>query len=539
MGPPHPTGGSRVCVIGAGIAGLVTAKVLLEDGFEVSVFEKEASLGGVWAASRTYPGLHANNPRESYAFSDHPFQRTADDFPSAPQIRAYLESYAERFGVAARIRFGTQVVHVGRGEDGVHWEVAVRAAGRLERLEFDFVVVCNGVFSEPNVPRVSGVERFAGPVLHSSQVTDPELVTGRRVIVVGAGKSALDCATWAAREGSSCILAFRRAYWMVPRYLLGVVRMDWLMLNRFSEMLLTYYRQTRAEAFRHGPGGPVVRLWWRGLSRLLRRVQGITPLLVPDQPLPAGLEFIGVAHETYDLVRAGRIEPKRGAIRRFTGPTTVELETGETLEADLVVFATGWRQQVAFLDDDSRQRIEHDGGFRLYRLILPPDVPGLGFIGYNSSTASQLTAEVGAHWLSQVFRGELALPSVAEMDHDIERFRRWAAEVMPSRAGAFFVGPHLAHYLDELMDDIGLPPVRTRTFLAEYLTPLWATRYRTVGEERRRARSGVAHERRFYLSGRRALAALMVAALARRAVGSTYRRLLRLLAGPFTDRQRA
>ena len=48
---PHPTPGSRVCVIGAGIAGLVTAKVLLEDGFDVSVFEKEATLGGVWAPS--------------------------------------------------------------------------------------------------------------------------------------------------------------------------------------------------------------------------------------------------------------------------------------------------------------------------------------------------------------------------------------------------------------------------------------------------------------------------------------------------------
>ena len=59
----------RVCVIGAGISGLVTAKVFLADGFDVTVFEKEAELGGVWASTRTYPGLHANNPRETYAFA--------------------------------------------------------------------------------------------------------------------------------------------------------------------------------------------------------------------------------------------------------------------------------------------------------------------------------------------------------------------------------------------------------------------------------------------------------------------------------------
>ncbi len=64
--------GQRVCVLGAGIAGLVTAKVLRDDGFEVSVFEKKPNIGGVWAPSRTYPELRTNTPREMYEFSDFP-----------------------------------------------------------------------------------------------------------------------------------------------------------------------------------------------------------------------------------------------------------------------------------------------------------------------------------------------------------------------------------------------------------------------------------------------------------------------------------
>jgi len=90
----------RVCVIGAGISGLVTAKVLLEDGFDPLVFEKDAALGGVWSPSRTYPGLCANNTRDTYAFSDHPYPPTAGMFPSAEQVRDYLGSYADRFGCA-------------------------------------------------------------------------------------------------------------------------------------------------------------------------------------------------------------------------------------------------------------------------------------------------------------------------------------------------------------------------------------------------------------------------------------------------------
>src|SRR5881397_2152962 len=115
-----------VCVIGAGISGLVTAKVLAGDGFEVVVFEKASMLGGVWAASRTYPGLRTNNPRDTYAFSDHPFPRTAGDFPSAAEMRAYLQSYAERFDLLSRIRVGAEVVKV--AQHGGVWKVTVRAA---------------------------------------------------------------------------------------------------------------------------------------------------------------------------------------------------------------------------------------------------------------------------------------------------------------------------------------------------------------------------------------------------------------------------
>src|SRR5215207_8752689 len=105
---------NRVGVIGAGIAGLATAKVLRDDGFDVTVFDRNATAGGVWAVSRTYPGLRANNSRDSYAFSDFPYPDNADEFPTADQVRAYLAAYADRFGVSPLVRLSTDVVSVGR-----------------------------------------------------------------------------------------------------------------------------------------------------------------------------------------------------------------------------------------------------------------------------------------------------------------------------------------------------------------------------------------------------------------------------------------
>jgi cation diffusion facilitator CzcD-associated flavoprotein CzcO len=490
--------GNRVCVIGAGIAGLVTAKVLTEDGFEVVVFEKQAELGGVWASSRTYPGLRANNPRETYAFSDYPYPGTADDFPTAEQVRSYLGSYADHFGLRPLIRLSTEVVSVKSisAPPGAapKFEVVIRnigANGTTDKLHFDFVVVCNGVFSEPWIPHIDGQERFAGTVLHSSRLTDPGMATGKRVVVVGAGKSALDCATWAAGHAQSCTLVFRAPHWMVPRYFFGRVRVDRIIMTRLAELFLRYHRLSRCEAVLHGPARVLVRAWWRGYSCLLRRLLKMPAVLAPDAPLPKGFEYVGVGDELYSALDLGKLVLKRASISRFTGAAAIELNTGEIVEADVVVFATGWRQGLPFLDPGLLSQVMKNGRLRLFRHILPPQQLRLGFIGYASSTACQLTSEVAAHWLSQCFRGELALGSVDEMEQEITKVLQWASDIFPGRGQGYYIGPYVAHYLDELLRDMGLPRMRSRNIFSEYFAPFWPDRYRDLGDERRRARGEI------------------------------------------------
>jgi dimethylaniline monooxygenase (N-oxide forming) len=488
--------GRRVCVIGAGIAGLVTAKVLRDDGFEVIVFERSPTIGGVWAPSRTYPGLRANNPRETYAFADFPYPDTADDFPTAEQVRAYLDAYVERFRLRPLLRLTTEVRTVSRTRGPADSQISpfevtlgsTNGTGREARVHCDFVAVCNGVFSQPHVPAIDGRERFAGRVLHSSEVTDPVMLEGQRIMVVGAGKSALDCATWAAQHCRACTLVYRASHWMVPRYFYGHIRADKLILTRFFELFIRYHSPNRFESFLHGPARAVVRLWWRGQTRLLRQFLRMPKSLVPDHPLPTGFENIGIGVEFYDVLRGGTLVTKRARIAEFARPTTIVLDTGERVEADVVVFATGWRQRIDFLDSELSAEVQRNGKFHLYRHILPPREPRLGFIGYASSTACQLTSEIAAHWLSQCFRGELKLPAVSEMEREISRVHAWAAEVFPARPEGYFVGPFLAHYIDELMRDMRLETCRTRRLLSEYFAPFWPSRYRDVGQERRRAR---------------------------------------------------
>ena len=522
-------GRKRVGVIGAGIAGLVTAKVMRDDGFNVIVLEKGPAVGGVWSESHTYPGLRTNNSRVSYAFSDHPYPSTADVFPTAEQVRGYLDSYVARFRLAPLIRLSTEAVRVSKS--GAEFEVAYRDSDGIGTLRCDFVAICAGVFSEPNLPQIEGASRFSGTLLHSSEATDPAMFTGQRVVVVGAGKSALDCAAWAASQAKACTLVFRRPHWMAPRYLPGGIPAERLYMTRLAESFFRYHRLRHSERFLHGPGEALTRVFWRKVCAQLRVLLGMPTVMVPDTLLPVGFENFGIGQDAYDMFRRGQLRVRRDEVSAFCGGSEVLLANGKRLAVDVVVFATGWRQSLPFLAPELQSAVLRDGKFQLYRHILPPTEPRLGFVGYASSTACQLTSEISAHWLSHTFRGDLTLPSTGDMQAEVDRVGKWLEAAFPRRPQGYFIGPHVAHHIDDLVADMGLPTQRTSNFVTEYLAPVLPARYRGIVEERRLARDGTKGRRRFYLSAGRAIGGLTVftVAFARRRLSqpATGRRDLR------------
>jgi len=493
------TNQKSVGIIGAGVAGLVSAKVLKRDGFDTTVFEKESTIGGVWAESRAYPGLRSNNPKEAYAFSDFDYPESADEFPTAGQIRSYLQSYAEHFDLNPHIRLETEVLSVSRQNEGSNdsdpgFRVKVRPLsdpGETEVHNFDFVVICNGVFSEPYIPDIDGRERFDGTVLHSSQFTGPELIEDKKVVVVGAGKSALDCATAAAPHAESATLLFRKPHWMIPRYF-GNTRVDDLLFNRFSEKIFpAYHNATNTQKIMRALAFPLIWLWRKLVSFIVKREAKIPDHMVPEVPVTSGIENNGIGAEFYQVLQKnGSLSTKRAKIVSFSDHNKLQFDSGEEIDTDVIIFATGWNQDVSFLDDELRRQIRWDGWFQLYRHILPPEEPGMGFIGYASSGNAPLTSEISAHWLSQHFRGELKLPDPEEMEVEIDRVRRWTRKVFLRRNEGYFIGAYVSSYIDELMSDMGLETRREDNFLDEYWGPGWGKRYRGVEEERKQLREG-------------------------------------------------
>ena len=216
----------RTAVIGAGISGLTAGKMLDDYAVPYVCFESSDRVGGNWAFgnpnghSSAYRSLHIDTSKHQLSFRDFPIPDEFPDFPHHTQIKAYLDAYADAFGLREHIEFGNGVVHAERLPGG-GWEIEDQA-GALRR--FDLLVVANGHHWDPRYADFPGT--FDGTVIHSHHYVDPRTpldLSGTRILVVGIGNSAADIAVELSSKalGNEVTLSTRSGAWIVPKYIAG------------------------------------------------------------------------------------------------------------------------------------------------------------------------------------------------------------------------------------------------------------------------------------------------------------------------------
>ncbi len=456
-------------IIGAGFAGVTAAKVLKSFGYDVTVFEKEADVGGVWSASRCYPGLTTQNPKRTYELSDYPMPNDWPEWPYGEQVQEYIQSYTEAFDIADDILLNTEVTNAKLDWESETWTVTARRRGdggpdeEIVR-KFDLLIVANGIFSIPSIPPFKGTDDFlsaGGEIRHTSEFNDPEDARDKHVLVVGYGKSSCDVANATVDVSKSTIMVARNLIWKIPKLIGNLVNLKYIFLTRLSEALFPYIRMKGFEKFLQGPGVPLRNGMMNSLEWIIEKQLGLTKVgLHPDKKLEtiARSTVSMVTIGFYENIAAGRLTVKKGAEITALHPGEAELSTGETLPADLIVCGTGWKQLVPFLDEDIVARVtDARGNFRLYQSIIPLGVPRLVFNGYNSSFFSQLNAEIGALWITEYIKGGVQLPSEDYMNRWIDERLAWMeARTDGKHSKGTNIIPFSVHQMDELLKDINL-----------------------------------------------------------------------------------
>jgi dimethylaniline monooxygenase (N-oxide forming) len=405
----------RVCVIGAGSSGIAACQVLHARGIEFDCFEVGSEVGGNWrymndnGMSSAYRSLHINTSRRTMAYATYPMPKDYPDYPSHFQIAKYFDDYVDQFGFRNRIRFRTEVTRVEPAEDG-GWNVSRRSLDRGDEDSsiYDAVMVANGHHWDARWPEPSfeGQAAFEGEQIHVHDYKTPEILEGKRVLVLGIGNSATDIAVESSRVADATFLAMRRGAWIVPKYLRG---------KPTDELTNAVIRRLPLAVVR------------TGLKRQLKQAIG-EPM---DYGLPEPDHKLAEAHPTVSsdlLPRLGHGEiAVRPNIAEFEGGRTVRFSDGSSEEIDVVVFCTGYKITFPFFDEDLI--VAPDNEIPLYRRVVSPQHAGLYFIGLCQPLGAIMPlAEAQSEWVADLIEAKVALPKAGEMQRVMARDRERMAK---------------------------------------------------------------------------------------------------------------
>jgi dimethylaniline monooxygenase (N-oxide forming) len=395
----------------------------------------------------------------------------------------------------------------------IPWSVKVETHhGLSEIFEFDLLVVASGLYSEPYIPVFHGQEKFGGSIVHAYDVKTHEQVADKRVIVIGGGKCATDMAVLAGSFAQTCHLIFRRAHWMVPRSL----------MKGFVPIRL-FYTRLFCVPFTPFPGAPhsalfrfVHRKFPHFFANAIKTLSDdiITthgPDLFNDKIFLPRHAYRNVENMTVipkdfiRLKRDGRIVGKLASIDKIIDRTTVQLDSGEQLQVDMIIYATGFIERFPFFSDVHARTLslrttttaDDDTEFRLYRRIIPVGIPSVAFVGFTSSVANWMIDEVTSHWISEYFLGRLKLPSSEkEMYEEIMATRTFVRQMF-NRPG-WHANYYWLEPLEIYLNDMGLALHRTNNWISEYFGVYRPERLKGLHEERQAKAEGRPIKQQWY-----------------------------------------
>ncbi|NVN51173.1 hypothetical protein HLY00_1211 [Mycolicibacterium hippocampi] len=401
-----------MAVIGAGPGGLVTARWLIAQGFEPTIFEQAATLGGQWTgllgSSGVWPTMHTNTSRILTAFSDLTHEGE-QSFLAGADILDYLRRYAGVFDLDQRIRLSTRVTRVRRESDSPSARWVVECGAIAEN--FDRVVIASGRFQRPTIPAVTGLDSFSGSeaAISTYDYRGAEPYRGKRVLVAGCAVSSLEIAAELAQGGASrVVVTQRRQRYVLPKFAAGVPS---------DHRIFTRYGALSNESL---PAAEVD----RQLREIVVEAGGSPEQYGAPQPNPS-LSAAGVtlSQQYLPLVAEGRITI-RPWLTAVSGRDVFFGDAGrETFDG--ILFGTGFQLDLPYLSEALTRTVDLDAvHLDADRYTFHPDLPGLAFVGmWDQSGGYFVPLELQARWIAYTWGGVIAPPDPARQHCAVAAYR--------------------------------------------------------------------------------------------------------------------
>jgi 4-hydroxyacetophenone monooxygenase len=366
IGPVEPLApldvppGFHVVIIGAGVTGVLAARVLDELGLtNFTVVEKNPEPGGTWWQN-SYPGCRVDTPSLLYSFTFDQDPGWPEHFSRQPELLGYVKRTVERSRISDRLRCDTEVETMTWDDDSAKWTLDLRHAdGSASQMTADAVIAALGILRVAKLPDIEGRGRFAGSSMHSASWDHDVDLTGKRVGVIGTGASANQIVPAVAPIAGELVIYQRNAHWMMEHPKYGKA-LDGVEKELFDEIPMYREWNRFSESWKFGDGvTPMVKVDpnWPNMERsvneasdkLRARLTEYVESQVGDRPdlldklipnFPPYAKRLLVDNGWYQALRRDNVRLVTAPIQRIT-ETGVSTLAGDD-ELDVLVYATGF-----------------------------------------------------------------------------------------------------------------------------------------------------------------------------------------------------
>ena len=335
-----------VLVLGAGLSGIGAAWHLQHErpGTSFAILEARDTIGGTWDQFR-FPGVRSDSDMHTFSFPYRPW-RGLESRADGAQILAYLRETAAAYGIDTRIRFGRRVIRAEWSSADARWTLDVQARGSRETWTCAFLYGCTGYFDHAAgyTPYFAGADDFRGEVIHPQFWPEDLDVRGRQVVVIGSGATAVTIVPALVDAGADVTMVQRSPSWVfgVPGHDVTAARLRrWLPGSVVARVLRTGNAAMTIGLYALSRRAP--RVAAAMLRRGMREVVGDETVAEHFSPHYGPWEqrlCVAPDHDFLRVVANGRARLLTDHIARFV-PSGLELGSGDVVEADVVVTATG------------------------------------------------------------------------------------------------------------------------------------------------------------------------------------------------------
>lgn len=436
---------SDVIIIGAGISGIGAAYRIAEHnpGMRYTILERRSRIGGTWDLFR-YPGIRSDSDIFTLSFPWEPWTRQ-ENVADGEYIRQYLADTAHKHGIDRHIQFDTHVTSVDWDSSTDTWTVRAEQNGQERVLRARFLFCGTGYYSydDPYRPDIAGLDRFGGQVVHPQFWPEDLDYTGKRVVVIGSGATAISLIP-ALSEKAAHVTMLQRS----PTYMMSMPRIDPMV--DFIRKILPRKLSHAVVRIRNAMFHVLTYFMFRKAPRFGRWLIRNRTMAALPPGYDVDLHFkpkynpwdqrmcLVLDNDLFEKVKQGRAEVVTDTIDHVD-ETGIVLSSGARLDADVIVTATGLALQAlggirVFVDGEE---IDPTDRF-VYKEYLIEDLPNIAWcIGYTNASwtlradmtakaFAKLLAYMDSHGYTHAYphRGDAPIPEKPAFDLQANYIKR-------------------------------------------------------------------------------------------------------------------